>query len=228
MDDEYSLYNQHIGSVKVSNISRGDLKNLIKTGEGSFLEFKRKIASPEKIAREIAAFANTKGGTILIGVDDNGDLIGVEGYLEEEFWLHKAAHELCVPAADIQMELFHYGKREIMIVKVKEAEDKPVFVKGEKRRKVYIRAQDESIEASEERIEIMKNRSSDEGVTFEYGEQEQLLFRFLNEYAEITIERCATLLNVTTYRASRILITMVSANILSMYEKDGIEYYTFA
>lgn len=228
MNDDYAFYNQHIGSVKVSDMSRGDLKNLIKTGEGTYLEFKRKIASPGKIAREIAAFANTKGGTILIGVDDNGDLVGVEGYLEEEFWLNKASAELCTPPADISIELFHYGKREIMIVKVPESEEKPIFVKGEKRRKVFIRVEDESIEASEERIEIMKNRSSEEGVTFEYGEHEKMLFRFLNEYGEITIERFATLINVTTYRASRILVVMVSAGILKMNEKDGVEYYTFA
>ena len=63
-------------------MSRQDLKNLIATGESSFLEFKQQVASPEKIAREIAAFANTKGGKLLIGVADNGEMVGVESYME--------------------------------------------------------------------------------------------------------------------------------------------------
>src|SRR6056297_1408302 len=97
MEDEFEFYMQYSNSVEVSNLTRNDLKNLVQTGESSFLEFKHSVASPEKIAREISAFANTKGGTILIGVEDNGEMLGVEGYHEEEFWLNQAAKDECVP-----------------------------------------------------------------------------------------------------------------------------------
>jgi len=226
--NEYELYDKYNGTVTVSELSKTDLKNLIQTGESSFLEFKRKITSPERIAREMAAFANTKGGTILIGVDDNGDLIGLESYLEEEFLLNQAAEDLCKPKLELAVELLHVGKRDVLIVHVAEAKNKPVFVASDSRRKVYIRQQDENVEASEQRREVMKNRSSDRGVTFEYGPNQRALFRFLNEYGDVTVKRFATLIGVTTYRASTILVDLVSVGVLSMFEKDGIEHYTFS
>lgn len=111
MKDEYELYLQNSDSVTVSEMRLKDLKNLIATGESSFLEFKHKVASPEKIAKEMVAFANTNGGRILIGVDDNGDIVGIESYYEEEFWLKQAAEEVCVPALNINIEMVHAGKK---------------------------------------------------------------------------------------------------------------------
>ncbi len=208
-------------------MSKADLKNLIATGESSFLEFKHKVASPEKIAREMCAFANTNGGKILIGVSDNGEMIGTESYYEEEFWLNQAARDVCVPAVDIDIELLHLGDRDILIVEVPEAPKKPVYVKGKKRRTAYVRQEDECVAASDELVEILKNGTSDEGVTFEYGEREQQLFRFLNEYGDITIERFSTLINVTSYRAGKILVNLVSAGVLSHFDKEGVTHYTF-
>ncbi|MFP8489600.1 helix-turn-helix domain-containing protein [Gracilimonas sp. Q87] len=228
MEDEFEFYMQYSNSVEVSKLTRGDLKNLVQTGESSFLEFKHSVASPEKIAREIAALANTKGGTILIGVEDNGEIIGVESYHEEEFWLNQAAVEECIPEVDIKIELVDIGERDVLLVKVPEATVKPIYVKGKKYRQVYVRLDHESVVASDEYVEVLKQNASSEGVTFEYGEREQQLFRFLNEYGDITVERFSLLISVTTYRAAKILVNLVSAGILDLFEKDGVTHYTFS
>ena len=228
MEKEYELYLQNTDSVKVSAMSLKDLKNLIATGESSFLEFKHKVASPEKIAKEMVAFANTNGGRILVGVDDNGDIAGIESYYEEEFWLKQAAKDVCVPAIEINIEMVHAGKKDVLIVEVSESDQKPIAVKGSKKRTVYIRQNDENIAATDDRVEVLKNTTSNEGVTFEYGERERQLFRFLNEYGDITIERFSIISNITTYRAERILVDMASAGVLDMFEQKGIVHYTFS
>ncbi|MAO63399.1 MAG: ATP-binding protein [Balneola sp.] len=228
MEDEFEFYMQYSDTVKVSELTRTDLKNLIQTGESRFLEFKHSVASPEKIAREMAAFANTKGGTLLIGVEDNGEIIGVESYQEEEFWLNQAAREECIPEIKVTMELVNTGERDVLMVKVPEAKEKPIYVKGKKYRQVYVRVDDESVVASDEYIEVLKQNYSDEGVTFEYGENEQQLFRFLNEYGDITVERFSLLIGVTTYRAAKILVNLVSAGVLDLFEKEGVTHYTFS
>jgi predicted HTH transcriptional regulator len=46
------------------------VKFLINSGESKTLDFKQKVTSKEKIARTLAAMANTDGGTILIGLSD--------------------------------------------------------------------------------------------------------------------------------------------------------------
>ena len=93
---EYEQYLKYTGTTTLSSMSKADLINLVERGESSFLEFKQKVASPEKLAREIAAFANSEGGIILVGVGDKGELIGLETYLEEEFWLKQAAEQECI------------------------------------------------------------------------------------------------------------------------------------
>jgi len=228
MEEELEFYLQHTGAVQISGMSRQDLKNLISTGESSFLEFKHKVASPEKLAKEIAAFANTNGGKILIGVADNGDMVGVESYMEEEFWITQAAEDCCIPVPTITIELISFSGTDILLIDVPESDEKPIYVKGKKHRVVYARRDDESVVASDEMVEVLKKSSSDEGVTFEYGENERLLFRFLNEYSDITVERFSILINKTTYTTAKILVNLVSAGVLDLFEKDGVAHYTFS
>jgi len=216
------------GEIVISDMSPYDLRNLIQTGEGTFLEFKRTVPTPEKIAREIAAFANSKGGTILIGVDDNLSIVGVNEYFEEEFLLLKAANDCCVPPVPIKIELIHIDGVEVLIVNVPESEIKPIYNKNKHKRRVYVRRKDSSVLASDELTEVLKQTYSGKGVTFEYGKNEQILFRYLNEYGEITVSGFANLINQTSYRASKILVNLVSAGILNLFTKDEVDYYTFS
>lgn len=48
-----------------------ELLSLIEEGENIEVEFKRKFSTHDKIAREMIAFANTKGGYVLFGIDDD-------------------------------------------------------------------------------------------------------------------------------------------------------------
>jgi len=60
-----------------------NVKKLIFEGEGLTLDFKKTITSCEKIARTMVAFANNKGGRLLIGVADDGTITGVKSEDEE-------------------------------------------------------------------------------------------------------------------------------------------------
>ena len=53
----------------MNEISR-EIYQLINSGEGQFVEFKKKV-NHGKIIREVVAFANAQGGHLFIGVDDN-------------------------------------------------------------------------------------------------------------------------------------------------------------
>ncbi len=54
-----------------------ELQGLIAAGEGAKVEFKRDELRPEQLAREIVSFANMNGGTILVGVEDDGSVSGL-------------------------------------------------------------------------------------------------------------------------------------------------------
>lgn len=58
-------------------MNKSEILSLIEDGEGSLLEFKREEVHNDSLAKAIVAFSNTKGGNILIGVDDDGQVQGV-------------------------------------------------------------------------------------------------------------------------------------------------------
>ena len=222
------MHSNNKSAATLSNMDYLDVKNLAQTGEGTYLEFKRTIPSAFKIAREIAAFANTSGGTLLIGVDDDCSLVGVSGYQEEEYLLKKAATEICRPEIDITVEVVYFGDKDLLVIKIPESEDKPVFVLSDEGEVVFMRENEQNKVASKELIEIIKNKNSGEGITFEYGEKEQQLFRYLNEYGEITVDTFAQFTGIPRTKASSILVNLVSADVLNLFRKDNIDYFTYS
>ena len=54
-----------------------ELLDKIKTGEDSSTQFKVNLNNIDSLAAELVAFSNAKGGTIFVGVDDNGQAIGI-------------------------------------------------------------------------------------------------------------------------------------------------------
>jgi ATP-dependent DNA helicase RecG len=67
--------------------SEQSIETILKNGENSFVEFKAAQSSPVSLAEEIVAFSNTKGGIILIGVNDDGSIKGIEDKKRLEEWV---------------------------------------------------------------------------------------------------------------------------------------------
>ena len=72
------------------------INKLIEQGENQQLDFKFEISDSRKIARTLVAFSNTDGGTLLVGVKDNGNIAGVRSE-EEYFMIEAAARMYCRP-----------------------------------------------------------------------------------------------------------------------------------
>lgn len=77
-----------------------DLHNLIPLGEGFTVEFKKSGTS--NTGRELCAFANATGGTILIGVTDNGEITGVSGHNKLKSIAHSIEPPLIVDIESIE------------------------------------------------------------------------------------------------------------------------------
>ena len=59
-------------------MNTNEIKKLCRLGENSKVQFKLRLENPAKIAPELVAFANSKGGILLIGVEDKtGEIIGL-------------------------------------------------------------------------------------------------------------------------------------------------------
>ena len=93
------------------------LQQLISQGEGLNLDFKFAISDSRKIARSIVAFANAKGGKLLIGVKDNGVVAGIRSD-EEIYMIDTALLMFCKPHIETKQKVLNYLGKEVLEVKV--------------------------------------------------------------------------------------------------------------
>lgn len=68
------------------------IEDLLRAGESATVEFKARLPDPKTVARLFVAFANTQGGTLIVGVDGEGTPIGLSD--EEAVHAHKRLREL--------------------------------------------------------------------------------------------------------------------------------------
>ncbi|MXV76976.1 transcriptional regulator [Candidatus Poribacteria bacterium] len=89
-------------------------------GEDTTIEFKRVMPHRDSLADEIAAFANAQGGTILIGIDDNKEIVGLEQ--QELDRVEKMVVEICTdsikPAVDFFTEKLRIDDKNILKTEV--------------------------------------------------------------------------------------------------------------
>lgn len=209
-----------------------ELKRIVSLGEGQHLEFKRRVPRPERIAKEIVAFANTEGGRVLLGVDDDGQICGVKDVHEEIFLLEKALADHCDPAVLFKiLSLPVSRRREVVVIDVPDSAAKPHFLvnSGESERPTaYVRVSDRSIEASREVVRMMRWKRKPTDTHFEFGHVEQLLMRYLDSYHHITVSQFARVANVPRKNASWKLLLLTRAGILHIHPDEREDFFTLS
>ncbi len=95
------------------------LEELLAKEEGKTLEFKENTKSLQKIVQTIIAFANTAGGTLIIGVEDKTkEVVGLEDALKEEEKIANAIADSIAPLIVPTTQLYTYRKRDVLIITV--------------------------------------------------------------------------------------------------------------
>lgn len=212
------------------------IRNLIKNGENLTVEFKQRFSTFEKIAKEIIAFANTRGGIIIFGVNDNKTICGVESEKEVVELLKQTIDNFCEPYPKSDFHYFEINNKEIVVVKIFESEIKPVRLQDYKMQldlntaKVFVRVNDKSVPASKEMIKILQANSTQKKLLhYEVGKNEKLVFNFLDKSESVTVKQFSEFANISQRRASRTLIKLVRANVLIIHTKDnGENYFTYS
>jgi predicted HTH transcriptional regulator len=205
------------------------LKDLVSDGEGQLLEFKKKATFPEKIVREMVAFANSNGGTLLVGVDDNGTISGLKFADEDQFVIDRAIAQHIKPAIRYKSQIIPIsGKRSVLSYQVFESRRKPNYYleNPPQRGNAYVRIKDKSVKASPELVQILNQRNRKEGVKIYYGNEEKLLLKYLDEHDHITLDEFVNISGLSRSKASRLLVRLVVANILQVQVEEQGDFYT--
>lgn len=212
-----------------NEMSLAGLKDLVKKGESQQLEFKLKANHPDKIVKEIVAFANSNGGKLIIGVNDEREILGLKFAEEEQFTLLRAIEKYCIPT--INYDLYSTildNDKEVLIFDIFESKAKPHFVQFEDnplQRNAYVRVNDMSIKASKEVLNIWKGKSKNKNYTFNFGPKETQLMKYLEENGKISLAQYQEITALNKIKCSSTLVLLTLANVLDIIPGENADFF---
>lgn len=132
-------------------MKKAELFEILQNGESSTIEFKRDDIRPEQLAKEIVAMANFLGGSIFIGVEDDGTISGITKPNLEE-WVMNIFRDKVHPTILPHYEEIKVDDKRIAIINFPMGTAKPYVVKHNGKEEIYIRMGTISCSASREQI----------------------------------------------------------------------------
>ena len=202
-------------SHRVDGNALRDLKKLISAGENLRLEFKAKANHPDKLARSMCAFANSSGGILLLGINDDGTIGGVR-YPDED--IHAITRiigtarpfvkykYLIIPVSD---------KKSVVRFNISECRRKPVSLRMDQG-KVFIRSADECLQAGPVLKAVLKIQSSPRGSLISFGEEEKLILGLFKTNNLLTFNKISVSTGMASGKLLGKLSVLVAAGILRL------------
>lgn len=130
---------------------RAELLELVAHGENSGVEFKRDDVRPEQLAKEIVAMANFRGGSIFLGVEDDGSISGIQRPNLEEWVMDTVFGQYVHPSIlPFYEETQVDEQRRVAVITITQGTTKPYVLRNKGREEVYIRVGSTSRLASRE------------------------------------------------------------------------------
>jgi predicted HTH transcriptional regulator len=201
------------------------LKKLIAGGESQKLDFKFCVSDSKKIARTLSAFSNSEGGTLLIGVRDNGSIAGIR--TDEEYYMIETAASLyCKPEIPIITRQHIADGKTILEVGVLKGDKKPYYSKAEDGKWLaYFRHGDQNLVANSVLLHLWRKEERKNGVLIRFGKPEKLLMEHLRKSGEITFSGFRKLAGIPSWRAEKIIVNLLLCNVLKMnISEKGYSY----
>ena len=195
-----------------------ELQMVVAQGEGLHVEFKHKLPEWPKLMRELVAFANTQGGTLFVGVEDDGVISGLRDPREIEEAITLNLDAWVRPALEWRLEVVPLSrKRAVVAIVVPRSKTKPHFALESETDAIghpLIRIADSSVRATKETTELLRYEGRERDMKVEYGDKERILMHHLETAKRITVQEYADLAKIPRSAASRTLVHLVKANVL--------------
>jgi len=199
--------------------------NLIKQGEHQTLDFKYSITDSKKISRAIAAFANTDGGTLLIGVKDNGAIVGVDS--EEEYYMIEAAAQMyCKPEIPFSIAKWTINGKAILEVVIKPSNKKPHKAPDKNGDfKAFVRFRDENLVATPIQLKIWKAEKHRQSLRLTLSEKEKALLDHFKTNPKITVGQFSRVAFISRIDAEKTLVDLTVLGLIRHVTTQDEEYF---
>ena len=185
------------------------IQDLIQEGEHQMLDFKFEISDSRRIARSLAAFANTDGGRLLVGVKDNGVIAGVRS--DEEIHMIEAAADMyCQPKVEYTTEEWEINGKTVLEVTIpKDKYHKHKAPDNQGNYKIFVRVKDENLVADSVLIKVWKAAKFSRPAKIAFTETETRLLHYLKEHDEITLREFQEMAHINKRKAEAILADFI-------------------
>lgn len=197
------------------------IDNLIKKGENQKLDFKFEISDSKKIARTLVAFANTDGGTLLVGVKDNGVIAGIRS--EEEYYMIQAASELyCKPKISFTEKIWTVDGKTIMEINVPISRKLPHYAPDKNGNwKAWVRVNDQNLQVNDIILEVWKQKKSSKGILIKYSYSEEQIMACLKSNPDISLSKIYRITKLGRKKIKKILVNLISIGIIDYEIKEN-------
>jgi len=193
---------------------------MIREGEHQKQDFKFCITDSRKIARSLVAFANTDGGTLLIGVKDNGNIVGVQSD-EEYYMVESAARIYSNPPVPFTTRQWQFEGKTVLQVVVEPSSQKPHYAKDDNGRwMAYVRHNDENRLAGKVMIDVWNKQKSLRGITVKVTDAEKFLLKYLENNQFISVSAFARKASLPYRQAEQLLADFIVLGIVQPWFGD--------
>lgn len=129
---------------------KSELLEILANGENSGVEFKRDDIRSEQFAKEIVALANFQGGRVILGVEDDGTISGLQQHNTQEWVLNVFRDKVFPQIIPFYEEIKIDDQHRVAVITIAPGISKPYMLKHNNREEIYIRMGDRSELASRE------------------------------------------------------------------------------
>ncbi len=204
-----------------------ELHQWIAEGESSHMEFKLQINNPVRIAQTISAIANNKGGKIIVGIMDDGLIVGLVDVAAQQQKIQEAANVHCHPPVPVVITSHEENYLVILVVSIPESTKKPhMVIKADGNQQIYIRVKDKTMPASKNIVKQLENEAFSTPSNRSLDSKEKAIVEYLHTHDHITIPQLMHHLNLSRRRARRILVKLTKERRLRVFESDKEDLYT--
>lgn len=201
-----------------------ELLRRIANGEGEQLDFKYRIDDQKKIARTLSAFANTTGGSLLIGVKDNGKLSGVDP--EEEFHMIQGAADLyCKPAITFDSKIWQEGHHLILEIIVEPANDRYKSISDDGTWRFFYRLNDHTIQGNKILDKVWHYKSTGMDRPESFSNDELSLLSIIRDQGPVSISKIYRQCDLKMGKVDKFISALIHWGVIDvLMEQEGIRY----
>ena len=206
---------------------QNDLQERIAQGEGLHLDFKHCISDSGKIARSLAAYANTDGGSLLIGVRDNGSIAGVSSE-EECYMIETAAMLYTYPVVEYSTVTHLVEGKTVLEVMVEKSDKLPHYapdVRGDM--VAFVRCADKNVLAPPELVRYWRLSKSYVPSELFYDDVMKLIVDEIRINGIVTKEFIVHFTGMSVRKVEDVLVNLMLMNVVEIDMDEKSVHFVF-